>query len=299
LITAEALATQWVDQEIKRAVYDDPAAMERRLIPVLLHPVDTSQIPMSVRKLSRTDLTDPTTRRQQYHHLLTSLGITVQPLPDIPILEAEGAGLAVAARRRPVLETGAMPLDSVGLAMSPASQFYQVEGTLAPDVPSYVQRAADVELYQQVRAGKFCYVLTTRQMGKSSLMIRTAERLRAEGTQVATVDLTGIGGDEESVSADQWYYGIADAAVESLVRISKVEGHAASLRASVDQGDAISTLAISPRGSHLVTSAWRSAHKAAMAGRLSVRFRVATRAASGSVGAPAGGCRRCRLHARV
>jgi hypothetical protein len=100
--------------------------------------------------------------------------------------------------------------------MSTASQFYQIEGTLAADVPSYVVRAADEELYDQVRAGKFCYVLTTRQMGKSSLMIRTAERLRAEGTQVAIVDLTGIGGDEQSVAADQWYYGFAYAVLESL-----------------------------------------------------------------------------------
>ncbi len=100
--------------------------------------------------------------------------------------------------------------------MSLASQFYQVAGTLAADIPSYVIRAADEELHQQVRAGKFCYVLTTRQMGKSSLMIRTAERLRAEGTLVANVDLTGIGGDEQSITADQWYYGIAYAILTSL-----------------------------------------------------------------------------------
>lgn len=100
--------------------------------------------------------------------------------------------------------------------MLQASQFYQIKGTLAADVPSYVVRAADEELYQQVRGGNFCYVLTTRQMGKSSLMTRTAERLRSEGTQVAIVDLTGIGGDEQSVTADEWYYGFAYAVTESL-----------------------------------------------------------------------------------
>jgi len=100
--------------------------------------------------------------------------------------------------------------------MSRASQFYQIKGTLAAGVPSYVVRAADEELYQQVRAGKFCYVLTARQMGKSSLMIRTAERVRADGTQEAIVDLTGIGGDEQSVTAAEWYYGFAYAVAESL-----------------------------------------------------------------------------------
>jgi len=98
----------------------------------------------------------------------------------------------------------------------PRRQFYQVKGTMAADVPSYVVRAADGELHHQVEAGEYCYVLTARQMGKSSLMIRTAERLRAEGTLVATVDLTGIGGDEQSVTADQWYYGFASVVLEGL-----------------------------------------------------------------------------------
>jgi WD40 repeat protein len=100
--------------------------------------------------------------------------------------------------------------------MSLASQFYHVGGALAADVPSYVMRAADDELYQKVWDGKFCYVLTTRQMGKTSLMDRTAERLRTEGAHVAIIDLTGIGGDEKSVSADQWYYGIVDALRDEL-----------------------------------------------------------------------------------
>jgi len=100
--------------------------------------------------------------------------------------------------------------------MSRANQFYQIKGTLATDIPSYVVRAADEELYQQVQGGNYCYVLTTRQMGKSSLMMRTAERLRAEGAQVAIVDLTGIGGDEQSVTANEWYYGFAYTVNESL-----------------------------------------------------------------------------------
>jgi hypothetical protein len=112
LITPEAIASKWVDQEMKRAVYLDPAAMERRLIPVLLESIDESEIPLSVRRLSRTDLTDPKTRRQQYHHLLASLGVTKRPLPDLPILEAAEAGPADALGRPPVLETGAMATDS-------------------------------------------------------------------------------------------------------------------------------------------------------------------------------------------
>lgn len=43
------------------------------------------------------------------------------------------------------------------------------------------------------RSAGGAYVLSSRQMGKSSLMARTAEVLRREGIAVATLDLTPIG----------------------------------------------------------------------------------------------------------
>ena len=45
-------------------------------------------------------------------------------------------------------------------------------------MPSYVERQADLELYIGLKQGQFCYILTSRQMGKSSLMVHTADRLR-------------------------------------------------------------------------------------------------------------------------
>ena len=83
--------------------------------------------------------------------------------------------------------------------------FYVTGGTLHRDAPSYIQRVADEELYQNLVQGKFSYVLTSRQMGKSSLMVRTAVRLRQEGTNVAVLDLTSIG---QNLSADQWFDGL-------------------------------------------------------------------------------------------
>lgn len=81
------------------------------------------------------------------------------------------------------------------------SEFFVAGGTLSPNVPSYVKRDADDELFNLGLSGQFCYVLTTRQMGKSSLMIRTARRLQAEGVQTAIIDLTEMGTNV----ADTWY----------------------------------------------------------------------------------------------
>uniref|UniRef100_UPI0035AF7F30 AAA-like domain-containing protein n=1 Tax=Promineifilum sp. TaxID=2664178 RepID=UPI0035AF7F30 len=86
-----------------------------------------------------------------------------------------------------------------------ADDFYYVGGTLRPDSPSYVKRPADDDLYEAALSGNYCYVLTPRQMGKSSLMVRTARRLDARGVRTVILDLTSIG---TGVTSDQWYLGL-------------------------------------------------------------------------------------------
>ena len=84
-------------------------------------------------------------------------------------------------------------------------EHFHVSGTLRHDAPCYVEREADRDLLQGLLKGEFCYVLTSRQMGKSSLMARTANRLRERNEHVVTLDLTAIG---QNVSVEQWYDGL-------------------------------------------------------------------------------------------
>jgi hypothetical protein len=86
-----------------------------------------------------------------------------------------------------------------------ATQFYITGGTLPRDAISYVPRHADEELFDGLMQGEFCYVLTSRQMGKSSLMVRTAARLREQGVTVVVLDLTALG---QNLTAEQWYDGL-------------------------------------------------------------------------------------------
>lgn len=83
---------------------------------------------------------------------------------------------------------------------------YQVGGTLNIDAPSYVERRADREIYQALKQGEFCHILSCRQMGKSSLLVKTKHHLQQEGYKCATIDLTNIGC--ENITPQQWYKGL-------------------------------------------------------------------------------------------
>jgi len=83
---------------------------------------------------------------------------------------------------------------------------YQAGGSLPANAPTYVRRDADTELLQALQAGTYCYVLNSRQMGKSSLRIRTMDTLEAAGVACAEIELSGIG--SQQISAQQWYGGM-------------------------------------------------------------------------------------------
>ena len=62
---------------------------------------------------------------------------------------------------------------------------FQSGGTLR-EGSIYVKRPADTELLEALLRGEFCYVLAPRQIGKSSLLVRTEQQLEERNVQCAT-----------------------------------------------------------------------------------------------------------------
>ncbi|MGB6297054.1 MAG: AAA-like domain-containing protein [Rivularia sp. (in: cyanobacteria)] len=83
---------------------------------------------------------------------------------------------------------------------------YKVGGSLGENAPSYVVRRADEELYRYLKAGEFCYIFNSRQMGKTSLIVRTQNRLKAEGYACTSLDFSVRG--SRDMKSEQWYAGI-------------------------------------------------------------------------------------------
>lgn len=85
VLTPSALASDWVAMEIATTITNDPAARDRRLLPVLLEATDN--IRPLIKRLNMIDLTDEGTREDRYQFLLNSLKVNSLPLPSVPTLD--------------------------------------------------------------------------------------------------------------------------------------------------------------------------------------------------------------------
>ncbi len=100
---------------------------------------------------------------------------------------------------------------STSVGNSHSGYRYQVGGSLPANAPSYVTRASDFTFYDYLQKGEFCYVLNSRQMGKSSLRVRTMQKLREQNVVCAAIDLTGFG--TQGITPEKWYGGFIKALV--------------------------------------------------------------------------------------
>lgn len=74
------------------------------------------------------------------------------------------------------------------------SQFrYHYSGAVSANSPFYITRDSDYQFYETLKNHKYCCVLNARQMGKTSLLVRTKRKLQNDGHACSSIDLSGLG----------------------------------------------------------------------------------------------------------
>ena len=78
----------------------------------------------------------------------------------------------------------------------------------------YVVRPCDEQLLELLKRGEYCNVLSSRQVGKTSLIKRTRWLLWQEGYHTAEVEVAGYLGSP--TDASEWYQGLLDGIADQL-----------------------------------------------------------------------------------
>jgi AAA-like domain len=90
----------------------------------------------------------------------------------------------------------------------------QVGGTLNPHQHLYVKRREDETFLRLLLEHQYVNILTSRQMGKSSLMMRTVHRLQKHGVRWVTIDLASELGSPPDLNT--YYLGLLGKIARSL-----------------------------------------------------------------------------------
>jgi tetratricopeptide (TPR) repeat protein len=98
--------------------------------------------------------------------------------------------------------------------MTLTSDDYSLSATLPLEAPTYVERQADKDLWEALSKREYCSVINARQMGKSSLSVKTMKHLQKQGEACAFIDLNNFG--TKALTEVQWYRGFIEQIVEDL-----------------------------------------------------------------------------------
>ncbi|MGL6282283.1 MAG: WD40 repeat domain-containing protein, partial [Microcoleaceae cyanobacterium] len=96
---------------------------------------------------------------------------------------------------------------------------YQVGGVLPPDHPTYVVRPADRRILEKLIAGEYCYLMSSPQTGKSSLVLRTIQALQTQNIACITLNMNKVANNQ--ITLDEWY----DEVLQNLGKIWQITNH--------------------------------------------------------------------------
>lgn len=116
--------------------------------------------------------------------------------------------------------------------MNEREGFFRPGGTLPSGAASYVPRRADDEIVEALVAGVYVFVLDSRQKGKSSLIVRSLDRLHEHGVTTVRIDLQRLG---SNLTPEQWYAGLLRSLGQDMGLVGALFDH---WRASIEIGPA-------------------------------------------------------------
>lgn len=160
VLTPDYVDSGWGEFENIMVQTLDPAARDRRLIPLLLAKCEP---PLRIRSLSYIDFTDAEVQEERFEQLIDAVRRRIGP-----------------RRRRGVPAAADLP-------------FEIPTGALSSDSPVYIEREHDHVLEQQViREGSTTVVQGARQTGKSSLLVRVLTYARSRQCAAVYIDLQRV-----------------------------------------------------------------------------------------------------------